>query len=116
MITDCLENRFTTYDIFDDKNERRIENSFKILLASIGDTPLEKLTPCNIYIYIYICTFENSLDSITVYSHQESYSKSFYGIISKAHEGRSLLKASQFGFRALLSTNLQCMRFMTTPI
>jgi hypothetical protein len=40
MIADCLENRFTFYDLYDDNHGRRVENGVQALLASVDDTTL----------------------------------------------------------------------------
>jgi hypothetical protein len=55
MIVDCLENQFTSHDECDENHERRVETRVKALLASVNDTPLGKVRPCDIH------TFANSL-------------------------------------------------------
>jgi hypothetical protein len=45
VIADCLENQFTSHDLCGKNNEQRMET----LLASVGDTPLEKVIPCDMH-------------------------------------------------------------------
>jgi hypothetical protein len=42
MITDCLENQFTSHDLRDETHKRRVEARVQALLEAVDDTPLEK--------------------------------------------------------------------------
>jgi hypothetical protein len=46
---DCLENQFTSHDLCDENHERQVKTTFQALLASVDDTPLGKLRPCDIH-------------------------------------------------------------------
>jgi hypothetical protein len=49
LIAYCLENQFTSHDLCDENHERRVETRVQALLASVDDTPLGKVRPCDIY-------------------------------------------------------------------
>jgi hypothetical protein len=48
VIADCLENQFTSHDLCDGNHERQVETRVQALLASVDDTPLRKVRPCDI--------------------------------------------------------------------
>jgi hypothetical protein len=47
--TDCLENQFTSHYLCDKNHERRVEIGVQALLASVNDTNLGKVRPCDIH-------------------------------------------------------------------
>jgi hypothetical protein len=47
VTADCLENQFTSHDLCDENHERRVETRVQALLASVDDTALEKVRPCD---------------------------------------------------------------------
>jgi hypothetical protein len=51
-IADCLEKQFTSHDLRDENHERQVEARVQALLASLSDTPLTKVGPCDIRILI----------------------------------------------------------------
>jgi hypothetical protein len=46
---DCLENQFKSHDLCDENHEQQVETRVEALLASVDDTPLGKVRPCDIY-------------------------------------------------------------------
>jgi hypothetical protein len=49
VIAVCLENLFTSHDLCDENYKRQVETRVQALLASVNDTPLRKVRPCNIH-------------------------------------------------------------------
>jgi hypothetical protein len=49
VIADCLENQFTSHDLCDGNHERQVETGIQAVLASVDDTPLGKVRPCDIH-------------------------------------------------------------------
>jgi hypothetical protein len=49
QIADCLEKQFTSHDLFNKNDERQMETRVEALLASVDDTPFEKVRPCDVY-------------------------------------------------------------------
>jgi hypothetical protein len=49
VIADCLENRFTSYDLCHNNHEWQVESTVQALLTSADDTPLGKVRPCDIH-------------------------------------------------------------------
>jgi hypothetical protein len=47
-IADCLEFQLTSPDLCHENHERRVEARVQALIASVEDTPLEKVGPCDI--------------------------------------------------------------------
>jgi hypothetical protein len=47
MIVDCLENQITFHDLCDENHEWQVETRAQALLASVDNTPLGKVRPCN---------------------------------------------------------------------
>jgi hypothetical protein len=48
VIADCLENQFTSHDLYDGTHEQWVEARIQALLTSVDDTPLERVRPCDI--------------------------------------------------------------------
>jgi hypothetical protein len=48
-VADCLDNQFTSYDLCDENHEQQEENRVQGLLASVDDTPLGKVRPCDVH-------------------------------------------------------------------
>jgi hypothetical protein len=46
-IADCLENQFTSHYLCDENHEGRMKTRAQALIASVVDTPLEKVRPCD---------------------------------------------------------------------
>jgi hypothetical protein len=44
----CLENRFTQYDLCDERHERRVETTVQGILETEEEAPLEKFRPCDL--------------------------------------------------------------------
>jgi hypothetical protein len=42
MKADCLENHFTSHDLFDENRERQVETTVEALLESVDGIPLGK--------------------------------------------------------------------------
>jgi hypothetical protein len=49
MIADCLENYFTSHVLYDECHEQQVETRVQVVLASVDDTSLEKVRPCDIH-------------------------------------------------------------------
>jgi hypothetical protein len=49
MIEDCLENKFTSYDLCDKNHERQVATTLKAMLASVDGNPLGNVRPCDIH-------------------------------------------------------------------
>jgi hypothetical protein len=47
VIVDCLENQFTSHNLCDENHELQVERRVKSLLASVNDSPLGKVRPCD---------------------------------------------------------------------
>jgi hypothetical protein len=54
-VTNCLENQFTSHDLCEENQEGHVETRVQALLASVDDTPLGNIRPCDIH------KFANSL-------------------------------------------------------
>jgi hypothetical protein len=48
-IADCAENRFTSHDLCDENHELEVEAEVQALLASVKDTPLRIIKPCDLH-------------------------------------------------------------------
>jgi hypothetical protein len=48
-IADCLQIRFTCYDLSGKNHERRVETGVQALLASVDDTPMGNFRHCDIH-------------------------------------------------------------------
>jgi hypothetical protein len=66
MIADCLENQFTSQDLYDENHEWQIETRVQALFTSADDTPLEEVRPCDINKLVNLLKFRKTcgLDSI----------------------------------------------------
>jgi hypothetical protein len=47
-IADCLENQFTPHVLCDENHERRVEARVQALLESVGNSPPDRLRPCDV--------------------------------------------------------------------
>jgi hypothetical protein len=47
-IADYLENLFTPHDLCDENHERRVEARVQALLEAVGDSPQERVRPCDV--------------------------------------------------------------------
>jgi hypothetical protein len=50
VIADYLENWFTSHDLCDENHERQVETAVQALFASVDDTRLGKVRPCDRHI------------------------------------------------------------------
>jgi hypothetical protein len=48
VIADCLEIQFTSHDLCYENHERRVETTAQVLPASVDDTLVGKVRPCDI--------------------------------------------------------------------
>jgi hypothetical protein len=46
-VADCLENRFTSHDVCDRNDERRVEGRDQALLEAADSSPPERVRPCD---------------------------------------------------------------------
>jgi hypothetical protein len=49
VIVDCLENQFTSHNLCSENHEQRVETRVQTVLASVDDTQLGKVRPCDIH-------------------------------------------------------------------